>query len=145
MPDFYSSNGTIHQRSCVYTSQQNGIVERKHQHLLDIACALLFQASLCLKLWGDAILTTAYLINCTPTPILHNKTPHGQLFFVVPSYNHLRVFGCLCYASTNKHNRSKFDARCLSWKMHFSLAILLELRATNSMTLSPIPLLSLRT
>ncbi|KAL0289241.1 UNVERIFIED_CONTAM: Retrovirus-related Pol polyprotein from transposon RE2, partial [Sesamum radiatum] len=30
-------SGIIHQRSCAYTRQQNGVVERKHRFLLDIA------------------------------------------------------------------------------------------------------------
>ena len=42
VPDFYSSNGILHQHSCAYTPQQNSVVERKHQHLLSITRAFLF-------------------------------------------------------------------------------------------------------
>lgn len=58
--------GIVHQTTCVYTPQQNGLMECKHRHLLTYARALHFHATLPIVLWGDWFLTAAYLINRTP-------------------------------------------------------------------------------
>lgn len=92
MKEFFSSKGILHQLSCVDTPQQNSVVERKHQHLLNVARALRFQAHLPLIFWDDCVLTAAYLINRTPTPLLTNKTPFEMLYNKSPSYSHLKVF-----------------------------------------------------
>lgn len=99
MQEFYRANGIIHQTSCTDTPQQNGRVERKHRHLLNVAPALRFEAHLPIKFWGECILTPTYLINSTPTPLLSSKTPYEILFRKRPRYDHLRIFGSLCYVS----------------------------------------------
>lgn len=44
--DYYSENGILLETSCTDTPQQNGVVERKHRHILDVARALRFEAGL---------------------------------------------------------------------------------------------------
>jgi hypothetical protein len=110
LQSFFHHKGTSFQHSCPYTPQQNGIVERKHCHLLNVGRALCFQAHIPLRFWGESIQTACYLINRLPTPLLHHKTPYELLHHTSPDYSHLRVFGCLCYA-TNLLPKHKFDAR----------------------------------
>ena len=111
LSSFYASKGILHQLSYVETPQQNAVVERKHQHLLNVARALRFHANLPLKFWGDCVFTTTYLINRFRSPFLGNLTPYQKLLGHSPSYHHLRSFGCLCYASTLTRNISKFDPK----------------------------------
>ncbi|GJT38378.1 putative RNA-directed DNA polymerase [Tanacetum coccineum] len=110
LQNFLNEKGILHQTSCVYTPQQNGIVERKHRHLLNVARSLMFQGELPLYLWPECILTTVYLINRTPSSVLSGKSPFYLVYGHDPSLSHLRVFGCLCYA-TILNNQDKFSSR----------------------------------
>lgn len=48
--DFLNSQGTIHQTICVYTSQQNSTVERRHKYILEVVSSLRFQVAIALHL-----------------------------------------------------------------------------------------------
>ena len=111
LTSFFKSKGIVHQTSCVDTPQQNGRVERKHRHILNIARSLLFQASLPVSFWGEAILTAAYLINRTPTKVLQDRTPYELLHGETPSYEYIKVFGSSCYTHKRSRDKDKFGER----------------------------------
>jgi hypothetical protein len=77
---------------------------------LNIGRALRFQAHIPLCFLGESLQTACYLINRLPIPLLHHKTLYELLHHTSPDYSHLRVFGCLCYA-TNLLPKHKLDAR----------------------------------
>ncbi|OMO75305.1 Integrase, catalytic core [Corchorus capsularis] len=111
MLDYYKEHGIVLQTSCTDTPQQNGIVERKHRHVLETARALRFQANLPIRFWGECVLTATYIINRLPSKVINNKTPFEMLFGKKPEYDHLRVFGCLVYAHDNSKRGDKFSER----------------------------------
>lgn len=86
-------------------------MERKHKHLLETTWALHFQSKLPVRFWDDCLLTACYLINRFPLVPLNNKTPYEVLLQHKPNFEHLKAFGCLCFASTPQHNISKFHPR----------------------------------
>jgi hypothetical protein len=108
---FYAFYGIIHHKSCVETPQQNGRVERKHQHLLNVGRALLFQSKLPKAFWSYAVLYATFLINRVPSPLLHHKSPYQLLHESIPDTSVFKVFGSLCYASTLLSHRTKLDSR----------------------------------
>ena len=71
---FCESYGIIHQTSCSHTSQQNGVAERKHRHVLDVARTLMSHMHVPKYIWSDVVLTACFLINRMPSSVLHGDT-----------------------------------------------------------------------
>ncbi|CAN6801891.1 unnamed protein product, partial [Brassica oleracea] len=106
-----SHHGILHQTSCPYTPQQNGVAERKNRHLMEVARSLMFQANVPKRFWSDAVATACYLINRIPTKVLKDQAPFEVLNKHKPSVDYLRVFGCLCYVLVPGELRNKLEAR----------------------------------
>nr|KAJ0215676.1 hypothetical protein LSAT_V11C300142910 [Lactuca sativa] len=111
MIDFYAKQGILLETTCPHTPQQNGVIERKHRHLLDTARALRFEANLPKMFWGECVLTAAYIINRLPSKTLDHKTPYELLYNQKPEYDHIMVFGCLTYFWSIETKGDKFEVR----------------------------------
>lgn len=95
--NLYTRLGITYRMSCPHTPQQNGLAERKHCHIATMIRTLLATSHAPVSLWMEATLTAVSLINVLSTSILDWPTPHFRLFGQVPSYSHLRTFGCTCF------------------------------------------------
>ncbi|KAJ0581372.1 putative RNA-directed DNA polymerase [Helianthus annuus] len=111
MMKFYAEEGIVLETTCPHTPQQNGVVERKHRHLLETARALKFEANHPKGFWGECILTATYIINRLPSRVIKNKTPYEMLHGEKPNYDHMRVMGCLAYYRSIETNGDKFEIR----------------------------------
>ncbi|BBH05570.1 basic helix-loop-helix DNA-binding superfamily protein, partial [Prunus dulcis] len=93
---FLRDHGISHQISCPYTPQQNGVVERKHRHIVAMAFS-----------------TTVFLINRLPTPQLDNLSPYEKLLHRSPDYKFLKSFGCACFPHLVPYNKHKLSFKSL--------------------------------
>ncbi|XP_019240254.1 PREDICTED: uncharacterized protein LOC109220255 [Nicotiana attenuata] len=64
------------------------------------------------RFWGECVATTVYLLNRLPSKVVGYKSPLEMLYLHPPSLSHLRVFGCICYA-TCPQVLDKFSPRAI--------------------------------
>jgi hypothetical protein len=61
--------------SCNYSPWKNGVTKRKNKHIAEIARAMLNEKNLRNYFWAEAVTTTIYIMNRTPTMAVHGMTP----------------------------------------------------------------------
>jgi histone deacetylase 1/2 len=73
--------------------------------------SLLIHAGMPPAYWVEALATATHLINRRPCHTSGALTPFQLLLGEPPSYNHLRVFGCLCYPNQTAITPHKLSVR----------------------------------
>jgi hypothetical protein len=104
-------DGTIHQMSCTDTSEQNGVAERKHRHIVKTARSLLLSAFVLSEFWGEIVLTVVSLINTISSSYSSGLSHFKKLYGYVPDYSSFRVFSCTCFVFCPHVERSKLSSR----------------------------------
>ena len=90
--------------------------------------------------WVEALGAATYLLDILPTKTLGFVTPHFALHGALPTYDHLRVFGCACYpnlAATAAHKLAPRSTLCvfLGYSPHHKGYRCLD-RSTNRVIIS---------
>ena len=115
--EFMNSNGILHQTTCPYSPQQNGVAERKNRHILEVTRSLLIDGNVPSHLWGEAVSSAVYLINRTPSSVLNFRRPLDVLsdHCILPSMVYLppHVFGCVIFVHLHPHQRTKLEERAI--------------------------------
>ncbi|CAA7037227.1 unnamed protein product [Microthlaspi erraticum] len=106
-----AAEGTQIRFSCPYTSQQNGRAERMLLTINNLIRAILFQAHMKPEFWVEALHTAVHILNLLPSSSISNEIPFTKLFSKPASYDHLRVFGCLCYPNLFPQSQHKLAPR----------------------------------
>ncbi|WVZ24171.1 hypothetical protein V8G54_002715 [Vigna mungo] len=109
MNKFCEERGMIREVVAPYTPQHNGLVERRNKTLVEMTRCLLKGKKLPHNLWGEAVVTAAYLLNRCPTKALKNTTPEEAWSGIKPSAKHLKIFGVVCHKHIPNERRKKLE------------------------------------
>nr|GEW15464.1 hypothetical protein [Tanacetum cinerariifolium] len=103
--------GISHQMSSVRTPQQNEVVERRNQTLVEAARTMLIFSRAPLFLWAEAIATTCFTQNRSIIYRRFNKTPYELINGKKPDISFFYVFGALCYPKNDRGDIRKLGAK----------------------------------
>ncbi|GJZ15564.1 retrotransposon protein, putative, ty1-copia subclass [Tanacetum coccineum] len=90
--DHLKEHGIIAHRTPPYTSQHNGVSERRNRTLLDMVRSMMSQTTLPKSFWDYALETAARILNMVPTKKVE-KTPYEVWHGQAPKLSYLKVWG----------------------------------------------------
>jgi transposase InsO family protein len=94
-----------------YTSEQNGVVERRNQTIMGMARSMLKAMDLSGWFWGEAVATAVYILNRSPTQSLDGQTPYEVWHGTKPSVHHMCMFGCVAHVKQGNKRLTKLEDR----------------------------------
>nr|GEZ23670.1 hypothetical protein [Tanacetum cinerariifolium] len=109
--EFCESKGIRWDYSNARTPQQNGVVERKNQTLIEDARTMLADSLLPTIFWSEAVATACYVLNRVLVTKPHHKTPYELLIGDKHSISYLKPFGCHVTILNTNDSLGKFDKK----------------------------------
>ncbi|CAB77906.1 putative polyprotein [Arabidopsis thaliana] len=98
---FCEERGIQRHRTCPYTPQQNGVVERMNRTIMERVRSMLCDSRLPKRFWAEATHTAVLLINKTPCSANNFEFPDKRWSGKAPIYSYLRRYGCVTFVQTD--------------------------------------------
>jgi hypothetical protein len=110
--DFCTTEGIVHEKTMVYTPQQNGIAERMNRTIMDLVRSVLHETLLPKSSWAELTYSAVYIRNRLTNKHNDTMTPYEIWHQRKPSLKHLRAIGCQTYVHIPRQKRhSKLESR----------------------------------
>ena len=107
------SNGIKHEKSTVYTPQQNGLAERMNRTLSEKLRCMLIDMKINKQLWAEALYAAVNIVNILPNNATENKSPDQMWYKQKPNINNFKIFGCRALVMVPKEKRKKLDEKAI--------------------------------
>jgi transposase InsO family protein len=108
--EFFAEHGIRREHTVTGLLQQNGVAERRNRTLEEHVIAMLNNARLPIRFWGEALSYYARLLNmCPSAAIPADTTPYEMANKHKPDYLMLRVFGCRAWVHVRKDKRKSLE------------------------------------
>ncbi|KAH9801551.1 hypothetical protein KPL71_001080 [Citrus sinensis] len=107
---FCQKHDILRHKTVRFTPQQNGLAKRMNRTIVDKTRCMLINSKLSRCFWVEAVSTTCYLVNRSPSAAIDFKTLEEIWFGRPPKFENLRIFGCPAYVHINQ---GKLNARAL--------------------------------
>jgi hypothetical protein len=108
---FCSEQGLHRHTTAPYSPQQNGIVERRNQSVVEMARCMLKSMAMPAVFWAEAVKVAVHILNRSPTRALQGKTPYEVWNKRKPNVSYLRTFGCVAHVKNVGPGVKKLDDR----------------------------------
>nr|GEV66671.1 retrovirus-related Pol polyprotein from transposon TNT 1-94 [Tanacetum cinerariifolium] len=108
---FFDEVCITQQFSAARTLQENGVVERRNQTLVEAARTMLTFSNLPLFLWAEAITIACFTQNRSIIHKHFDKTPYELMNKRKPNIKFFHVFGCRCYLLNDYDDLGKLKAK----------------------------------
>ena len=104
---FCEEKGIVTMYSIPRNPENNGKAERYNRTVMEMARCLIFDSGLPKEMWGEAVLTSVYTLNCLTSCAIAepNITPVEIWSGFKPDLTKIRVFGCTAYAHVPAEDR----------------------------------------
>lgn len=95
--DYCADHELQRQLTAAYSPQQNGVMERRNQTVVEMARCLLKAMGMPSIFWGEAVKTAVYILNRSTTRSLNGVMPYEAWHGRKASVHHFRTFGCIAH------------------------------------------------
>ncbi|KAL0456651.1 UNVERIFIED_CONTAM: Retrovirus-related Pol polyprotein from transposon TNT 1-94 [Sesamum latifolium] len=108
-----SEHGVHRQLTAAYSSQQNGVAERKNQTIMNLIRSMLPEKKVPKTFWSEAVKWVVHVLNRSPMLAVKDKMPEEAWSGLKPSVQHFRIFGFVAYIHIPDNSRTKLDEKKL--------------------------------